>query len=98
MKISTFFRNIKTWLGDAKFYFWISVIFFVFTLLCFTWQIWDTFSFSAPIDTTIWGQFGDFIGGTLGTIFSLISVISNFACTIFGKVKCTFFGNVKCTL
>ena len=25
-------------------------------------------------------------------------VISNFACTIFGKVKCTFFGNVKCTL
>lgn len=75
MKISTFFLNIKTWLGDAKFYFWISVIFFVFTLLCFTWQIWDTFSFSAPIDTTIWGQFGDFIGGTLGTIFSLISVM-----------------------
>jgi hypothetical protein len=37
--------------------------------------MWDTLSLSLPINTTIWGQFGDFIGGTLGTIFSLISVM-----------------------
>lgn len=35
------------------------------------------------------------IGHTFQDTFG---VISNFACTIFGKVKCTFFGNVKCTL
>lgn len=75
MKISDVFIYLKTWLGDAKFYFFLSVIFFTITIICFTWQIWDTISLSLPIDTTIWGQFGDFIGGTLGSIFSLISVM-----------------------
>lgn len=57
MKISALFLNIKTWFGDAKFYFWICVIFFAISINCFIWQIWDTLSLSVPIDTTIWGQF-----------------------------------------
>lgn len=68
-------NQVRRWFGDARFYFVITIIFFVFAALCFTWNIWDTFSLKLPIDATIWGQFGDFIGGTLGVIFSLISVM-----------------------
>ena len=32
-------------------------------------------SIEFPIDPSVWGQFGDFLGGTLGIVFSLISVM-----------------------
>lgn len=67
--------KVKSWFGDARFYFIITVVFFVLAFFCFTWKLWNTFSLSLPIDPSIWGQFGDFIGGTLGVIFSLISVM-----------------------
>lgn len=56
-------------------YITITVVFFLLSFLFFGWQLWGTFSITAPINHTIWGQFGDFVGGTLGVIFSLISVI-----------------------
>lgn len=68
-------NNLRSLLGNVYFYIIVTLIFFIFTILCFTWNIWDTFSLKQPIDATIWGQFGDFIGGTLGVIFSLISVM-----------------------
>lgn len=57
------------------FYLVVTGICFVFAILMFVWQLWDTFSYSLPIDHAVWGQFGDFIGGTLGVIFSLVGVI-----------------------
>lgn len=69
------YNNTQRWFGNTKFYFFITIIFFTFTILCFTWEIWDTLSCKLPIDPSVWGQFGDFIGGTLGVIFSLISVM-----------------------
>ena len=68
-------NNLRSLLGNVNFYIIVTLIFFIFAISCFTWNIWDTFSLKLPIDTTIWGQFGDFIGGTLGVIFSLISVM-----------------------
>lgn len=68
-------NKIKSWFGDARFYFFITVLFFLMAILCFTWNIWGTFSLKLPIDPSIWGQFGDFIGGTLGVLFSLVSVM-----------------------
>lgn len=67
--------NIKGWAGNARFYLIITIIFFAVTIICFTWNIWDTFSYQLPINHEVWGQFGDFVGGTLGVIFSLISVM-----------------------
>ena len=68
-------NNLRSLLGNVNFYIIITFIFFIFAISCFTWNIWDTFSLKLPIDATIWGQFGDFIGGTLGVIFSLVSVM-----------------------
>ena len=56
-------------------YIVVTIVFFLLSFLFFGWQLWDSFSIQKPIDHTIWGQFGDFVGGTLGVIFSLVSVI-----------------------
>ena len=67
--------TIKSWLGNARFYFIVAFLFLIFAVLCFTWRMWSSLSIQLPIDPEIWGQFGDFVGGTLGVIFSLISVM-----------------------
>lgn len=59
----------------TKWYIICTIIFFVLSIICFVWQMWSSLTFSMPIDHAIWGQFGDFIGGTLGVVFSLLSVI-----------------------
>lgn len=69
-------KRIKTQLfQQSKWYMVITLVFFLASLLCFMWQLWGTLSISLPIDHAIWGQFGDFVGGTLGVLFSLISVV-----------------------
>lgn len=67
--------TIKSWFGNARFYFIIAFLFLIFAMFCFTWRIWGSLSFKLPINPEIWGQFGDFVGGTLGVAFSLISVM-----------------------
>ena len=68
-------HTIKSWFGNARFYFIVAFLFLVFAVFCFTWRIWSSLSIQLPINTEIWGQFGDFVGGTLGAVFSLISVM-----------------------
>ncbi len=72
---SILYNKTKNLIGSVRFYFIITPIFIFLAILCFTWKLWSSFSLDFPIDHAIWGQFGDFIGGTLGTIFSLISVV-----------------------
>lgn len=60
---------------NPAFYLIITGIFFLFAIVMFTWQLWDSLSYSLSIDHAVWGQFGDFIGGTLGVIFSLVGII-----------------------
>ena len=67
--------TIKGWLGNARFYFIITAVFIILSIICFTWRIWSSLSMQSPINPEIWGQFGDFVGGTLGVVFSLISVM-----------------------
>ncbi len=67
--------TIKSWFGNARFYFLVAFLFLIFAAFCFTWRIWSSLSVQLPINPEIWGQFGDFVGGILGTIFSLISVM-----------------------
>lgn len=74
-KFSNIYNKTKNLFGSVRFYFIITPIFIILAILCFTWKLWSSFSLELPIDHAIWGQFGDFVGGTLGTIFSLISVV-----------------------
>lgn len=75
MKKNRFSSVNKTLFRSSTFYIVITVIFIIFSIICFTWKIWHTLSLELPIETSVWGQFGDFVGGTLGVIFSLISVL-----------------------
>lgn len=67
--------TIKSWFGNARFYFIVAFLFLTIAVFCFTWRIWGSLSIQLPINPEIWGQFGDFVGGILGTVFSLISVM-----------------------
>lgn len=67
--------NDKNLYKQPKLYVISTILFFIIAAIFFCWQLWETLSTSRPIDHAIWGQFGDFIGGTLGVVFSLISVI-----------------------
>ncbi len=52
----------------------IFIIIIIVALICFLHQF-PCFDLDYPIDSERWGQFGDFIGGVLGTIITLISII-----------------------
>lgn len=55
-------------------YIVLTVLFFVFALFFFCWKQ-NIFEFEFAIISDKFGQFGDFFGGVLGTIFALISVL-----------------------
>lgn len=65
---------------DQKFnskYFWSSVGLLIGLLvlaLIFAWKI-PIFDFSVPSDTERWGQYGDFVGGIIGTAITFISIL-----------------------
>jgi len=64
-------RNIYT---NKSIYSLLTVLFFIISLLFFSWKS-IIFEFEYSIDSERFGQFGDFFGGVLGTIFALISVL-----------------------
>jgi len=68
-------KKIHKALVNAWTYFWGTLLCFGIALLCFVWQITDELSLDLPIDPAVWGQYGDFVGGTVGIIFSLIGVV-----------------------
>lgn len=59
----------------ASFYFVFTIVFIVTSICAFVANKWHSIVLSDPIDTSIWGQFGDFVGGTLGVLLSLASVL-----------------------
>lgn len=50
-----------------------SGVFCAIAIVFFIWHQWEYFSFAEPIDSAVWGTFGDFVGGVLGTIVALYS-------------------------
>lgn len=62
-------------LKRASIYVFITIVFLILSFFVFATNRWATFDTTLPIDTEKWGQFGDFVGGTLGIILSLISVV-----------------------
>lgn len=62
-------------LNRASIYVFVTIVFLILSFFVFVTNRWSTFDTSLPIDTEKWGQFGDFVGGTLGIILSLISVV-----------------------
>ena len=62
-KVGIIFKSALAW----------SCAFCVITIIFFIWHQWEYFSLSASIDSAIWGTFGDFVGGVLGTIVALYS-------------------------
>jgi len=57
-------------------YIILTIVFFAFSFLCFKWgRPFHMFNKDYIIDHELFGTFGDFFGGVLGTIFTLISVL-----------------------
>lgn len=54
--------------------FVILIVVIVAVLICFIWKF-PFFELNYPIESERWGQFGDFIGGVIGTFITLISII-----------------------
>lgn len=54
--------------------FWLCIFFCGIAVVLFFWGQIKSLSISFPIDSGIFGTFGDFVGGFLGTIISLYSV------------------------
>jgi hypothetical protein len=46
---------------------------FVFGMIAFFWER-EKFEFDYPIDASIWGSFGEWIGGVLGTMIAVFSI------------------------
>lgn len=51
----------------------ISAGFLIFACVCFLWE--RHFSLSVPIENDVFGQFGDFVGGVVGTGFTFLSML-----------------------
>lgn len=57
-------------------YIVLTLVFFAISFLCFKWgHPFHIFNKDYIIDHELFGTFGDFLGGVLGTIFTLISVL-----------------------
>ena len=52
----------------------LAIFVILFTLVCFLWHI-PFLKFDSPIDSEKWGQFGDFIGGIVGTFITIVTII-----------------------
>lgn len=52
----------------------VVVTLFAIGCVVFLWKRWNDFSFAYEADTTLWGQFGDYIGGVVGTFVAIISI------------------------
>lgn len=64
-------KNVYT---NKQLYILITFAFFLISIIFFCWKE-ELFYFSYSINSEKFGQFGDFFGGILGTIFALISVL-----------------------
>lgn len=59
---------------NKRLYIFLTISFLIVSLLFFCWNQ-NLFCFKNTIDSEKFGQFGDFFGGVLGTLFALISVL-----------------------
>lgn len=66
--------TVKKWLGSVWFYFIAFVSFVLCAAIVFGWRrcVWLP---SSRIDTELFGHFGDFVGGVLGTFFALVGTV-----------------------
>lgn len=69
-------KQEKIILLNKSLYLWLCVIFISLSIIFFVWGRRIVLSlWSSTIDHELWGTFGDFVGGVLGTIFSVISLL-----------------------
>lgn len=70
-------RTIKSFLKSISLSEWIILCVAVILLLCclgvFSWK--QYFAIDSPVDHDIWGACGDFIGGVMGTLLSILSIV-----------------------
>ena len=64
---------IDTILDNRWFYILLTVLFILLAAILFKWN--NNVDFSCPIDYNLFGTFGDFVGGILGTIFALLGTL-----------------------
>ena len=60
------------WRGKTKTIEIIALVLLVIGLIAFAWK--RAFFLNTPIESDVWGQFGDFVGGIIGTLIAYISV------------------------
>lgn len=64
---------IDTILDNRWFCILLTVLFILLAAILFKWN--NNVDFSCPIDYNLFGTFGDFVGGILGTIFALLGTL-----------------------
>ena len=64
---------IDTILDNRWFYILLTVLCILLGTILFKWN--NNVDFSCPIDYNLFGTFGDFVGGILGTIFALLGTL-----------------------
>ena len=69
-KVSNFIDAI---LDNRWFYILLTVLFILLAAILFKWN--NHVDFSYPINYNLFGTFGDFVGGILGTIFALLGTL-----------------------
>lgn len=71
--LKTVSNFIDTLLDNRWFYILLTVLFILLATVLFKWN--NNVNFSYPIDYNLFGTFGDFVGGILGTIFALLGTL-----------------------
>lgn len=71
--LKTVSNFIDTLLDNRWFYILLTVLFILLATVLFKWK--NNVNFSYPIDYNLFGTFGDFVGGILGTIFALLGTL-----------------------
>lgn len=70
-KTSQPWSKVEAWLGDHV-YEIISLLILITGLIFFMCH--QNYDLSSPIDSSIWGQYGDYVGGLIGTLLAYVSI------------------------
>lgn len=75
--LSSNYHSFMVWVDNQlmkkKFYIFLTLIFIGSAGIMFFWHKKPNFDFT--LDHSLWGTYGDFVGGVLGTIFMMITVL-----------------------
>lgn len=75
-------RRIRRTSDNRRKYLWLWIVKYVYEILILLilligvilFSLHRNYETSAPIDASLWGQFGDYVGGIIGSLIAYVSV------------------------